>query len=681
MSAVLSVIPALPSRARKLHAGHFAFMRAVVQGIDTRAAWERYLRIEGEHDDIRLVRKTIAWMRDEFAVAAKRSDRHGTARLILIDVAAISEVAPALPSLEDFARERGLDEFSEAEQLEAYQDEFGTATQRQSRRARLMARQLDALRWLEQLVAQPPLSGDAVASWFHPDLVRYLEGAGIFTLRQLVERINGIGRRWYAGIGLKAIGQAKAGRIEDWLRSHEATIGVTLGKHVSVQRSRLYRDELQRVTRPATAIVPIEKFVVPAELDGSQGRFRAPPQLCLLKANNDYEAILVWIRSRRGLDDVKRAEKKIKRGLDPASPEGPLEWLQYLSHTQRSYLREVERFLLWSIIQHKKPLSSMTLDDCHAYAAFLADPAPADLWCGPRGRGEKWSPLWRPFEGPLSASAQRQSLIILKAFYKFLVDQCYLVGNPWNGVTLPRASKVRAERSRSLTQAQWQFVQSQIAQLPDTSANRRLSLTLHLLYATGLRLAEAVSARVDDLEHVTYPPDQDDDEPVEGWELRVVGKGGKERIVPVPYEVTSELAHYLKSRGLDIDPLSPANRGAHLIGKVTDIAERHPWSIKAGEAVDPKAGVSAQGLYDQLKRFFQDCADVLAYTDDKGASKLRQASTHWLRHTHGSHAVAAGIPLEVIQQNMGHASLNTTTRYVTSEDKRRLKMMQKLWKG
>jgi hypothetical protein len=45
---------------RKLHVGHFAFMRAVVQGLDPRDSWDRYLRLEGEVSDQRTVRATIA---------------------------------------------------------------------------------------------------------------------------------------------------------------------------------------------------------------------------------------------------------------------------------------------------------------------------------------------------------------------------------------------------------------------------------------------------------------------------------------------------------------------------------------------------------------------------------------------------------------------------------------------
>lgn len=660
-------LPDAPTRRRKLHLGHFSFMRAVVQGLDTRSAWDRYLRSEGEHDDIRNMRRTIHWIRDEFAAAAKRHNRFGTARLVKIDATRIAERTHASPSLEEFAASRDLLDFSEAEQLEYYEAEYGSRTQRQSRRARLIARQLDALAWLERLVAQPPQAGDALASWLHPDLSTRLEDAGVFTVRQLVERINGLGMRWWSGI--RAIGAGKAERIMDWLRAHEASIGLVIGAHVQVQRSKLYSHELARVVPRATAIVPLEKFIVPAELDGTHGLCRAPQHHCLMRATNDYEAILTWIGSRHGLSPEQAAAIKRRRGIDPAAPEGPLEWLNYLSHTQRAYRKEAERFLLWAIVQHGKPLSSMTLDDCEAYRRFLADPAPADRWCGPRAR-EKWSPLWRPFEGPLSPRAQRQAITILKSLYKFLVDQGYLIGNPWHGISVPQAA-TRIDRGRSFTQAQWNFIEQQLDRLPDTSANHRLRFALHLFYATGLRLAEAAAATVDHLNWVSYPPD--------GWELTVVGKGGKQRTVPVPRDVIGDLSTYLVTRGLDPNPAHPVNRGAFLLGKAVDVAARAPWSPAETLAVDAKAGIAATTLYAQCKAFFANCADVLMITDAKAAARLSAASTHWLRHTYGMHAVAAGTPLDVLQENLGHASLSTTTVYTTNEQRRQMTAPEKSW--
>ena len=141
------------ARQRKLHVGHFAFMRSVVQGIDARDSWERYLRLEGEITDRRVVRATIAWIREEFALAARRQDRHGTARLVRLDATRIADPALDLPSLEVFAESQGLQDESQAEQIAAYEAAYGEATQRLRKSARLIKRQLEALRWLEGLVA------------------------------------------------------------------------------------------------------------------------------------------------------------------------------------------------------------------------------------------------------------------------------------------------------------------------------------------------------------------------------------------------------------------------------------------------------------------------------------------------------------------------------------------------
>ncbi len=544
------------ARQRKLHIGHFAFMRSVVQGLDPRESWERYFRIEGEATDQRTVRATIAWIRGEFAAAAKREDRFGTARLVRIDATRIGDPAfetPVdLPSLDAFAEEHGLADESQAEQIAAYEAHYGNdrgrATQRLRRRARLIARQLEALRWLEGLLAQSPKPGDSVAAWLNPTLAAHLEAADIFTLAQLVERINGVGRRWYAGI--KALGQGKARRIVEWLQevahTHQDSTDLQLGRHVAMARSKLYAHELNAVVAPATAIRPLEKFIVPAELDGSRGLYRRPQAQCLLKAGNDYQAILAWLRSKHGLTPDQKAHLKARRRQRDTGVEQGMDWLQALSHTQRAYRKEAERFLLWAITHKGKALSSMSNEDCMEYRDFLADPQPRSRWCGDRGR-ERWSPLWRPFEGPLSASAQRHAVTILKNLYGFLVDQNYLMGNPWSAVGVPRTAGPKVNAGRSFSLAQWAFIEGQLKMLPETSANQRLTFGLHLLYATGLRLSEVVAATVDDLQWVEYPADASDAEPMQGWMLRVIGKGQKEREVPLPIDVVGELARYMVS--------------------------------------------------------------------------------------------------------------------------------------
>ena len=673
------------ARQRKLHVGHFAFMRSVVQGLDPRESWERYFRVEGDATDQRTVRATIAWIRDEFAAAAKREDRFGTARLVRLDVAGIADPSLELPSLAAFAEARGLEDERQADQVAAFEAEYGRASQRLRRRARLIARQLDALRWLEALVAQAPKAGDSVAAWLNPALAGHLEAADIFTLAQLVERINGVGRRWHAGI--KAMGQGKAQRIVEWLQAlagtHAHGIELQLGRHVALPRSQLYAHELNAVVAPATDIRPLEKFIVPAELDGTRGLYRRPQAQCLLKASNDYQAILAWLRSKHGLTPDQKADLKARRRQrqigDGSGVELGLDWLQALSNTQRAYRKEAERFLLWAITHKGKALSSMSNEDCIEYRDFLADPQPRSRWCGDRGR-ERWSPLWRPFEGPLSPSAQRHAITILKNLYGFLVDQNYLMGNPWSAVRVSRTAGPKVNAGRSFSLAQWQFIEGRLLGLEGTSANRRLTFGLHLLYATGLRLSEVVAATVDDLQWVEYPADASDDQPLQGWMLRVIGKGQKEREVPLPIDVVGELARYLESRGLDPDPEDIGNQGAFLLGKASDAAERAP-GLRTGLLLDPRQGIAGTTFYDQIKAFFGRCADVLrGQGDGKGAERFERASTHWMRHSHASHAIAGGMPIEIAQQNLGHASLATTTVYVTTEKRRRMEAVETFWR-
>ncbi|MGT2512288.1 tyrosine-type recombinase/integrase [Cupriavidus basilensis] len=189
---------------------------------------------------------------------------------------------------------------------------------------------------------------------------------------------------------------------------------------------------------------------------------------------------------------------------------------------------------------------------------------------------------------------------------------------------------------------------------------QRLRIALHLLHDTGLRIAELVAATCDDLtrESLVRPPGL----PVQGWWLSVAGKGGKIRRVPVSDEWVAALADNLVARGLPADPRQAV--GAALLGRL---------SGGSGDCV------SASSIHRQLKRFFRHSATQLAATDVAEATALRQASCHWMRHTHVSHALDAGVPVQIVQQNVGHASLDTTTRYVRTEDAIRHAAMRELW--
>lgn len=663
----------LGARDRRLGAAHFAFMRALAQGMDLKESWKRFMVVEGDSSDPRLVASTLSWIRTEFARAAAKEQRFGTARLLRLDATRIGARAMRLPTLEEFAQERGLEDEREADQVAAYEAAFGAATERQRKRAGLIERQLNALRWLEALVAQPPRAGDAVAAWFHPTLAARLEVAGIFTLAQLVDRINGIGLEWHGSI--HALGSVKAMRVVAWLRQNEASLQLNVGRHVEVKHSKLFKHELAAVVQAATDIRPIEKFIVPADLDGRAGVYRRPQAQCLLKASTDYEAVLTWLRAKRGPTATQKARAAGRRSQPSSGIDGPSDWLAQLSNTQRAYRTEAERFLLWATLQKRKALSSLTHEDCIEYRDFLTDPQPRSRWCGPRSR-QRWSPLWRPFEGPLGVVAQRRAIMVLRNLFSYLQDQAYLVGNAWSHITMPSSAVPRMNVGRAFTQAQWRFLNDQAGALPATSASLRLRFALSLLYATGLRISEAVGATVDDLEWMDYPGE--DDEPgVEGFELTVIGKGDQKRAVPVPDDVIALLGEYLTSRGLKPDPRDIGNSGAFLIGRRVDAHDRAPNLVDASR--DGRLGISANTLGEQMKAFFQTCADAMRGAGDaRAAERFARATTHWLRHTSASHALASGdVPLVAVRELLGHASLNTTSAYVTTEQRQRMAAVQK----
>lgn len=618
---------------RKLHRGHFAFMRALAQGVDERASWDRYLRLEGEHVDLRTVRRTIAWIRDAFAAAARREQKPGTARLILLDPERFI-AAPALPSLAEFALAQGMEDFSEAEQIEAYEAAFGQAgaggkgraagSGQTSRRARVIQRQLEALRWLEELVAQDPRPGDRVAAWLHPVLAERLERAGLTTLSALVERVNGTGARWW--VHVPGVGERKAARILDWLHANERVLGLRVGVHAAQPRAQLSPSVLAEVVPAATALVPYEKFVLPAGLDGYAGTCRAPRESCRLAAANDHEAIGAWLASK---------------GSGGAA--GGL-----LSSTQRSYRKEAERLLLWAVLERGKALSSLTSEDAGIYQAFLA--APPAAWCGSRHH-QRWSPMWRPLEGALTPVTLRQALIILRSLFAFLASQGYVTGNPFARSALPRDSRRPLGANRTLSFAQWDHIDALLRVHVDSNAGRRLRRGMRWLYATGLRPGEIAGARCEGLQrrHASSSGGS-----VSGaWLLSVTGKGGARRQVPVPAELVEELGDELARHGFAREVDAPGNRGIAVLARFETGGEHPPaWS--------------PSGFYQAIKAFLARAAQGLDATD---AEHLRKASTHWLRHSYGAHALQgragqASVPLQAVQNNMGHALPSTTSMYL-----------------
>jgi site-specific recombinase XerD len=181
------------------------------------------------------------------------------------------------------------------------------------------------------------------------------------------------------------------------------------------------------------------------------------------------------------------------------------------------------------------------------------------------------------------------------------------------------------------------------------AAARRLRFSLDFWYATGLRPHEMVAAR---LGHIRRDSHDDD------W-LKVLGKGGKEGEVALPLFATSALDRYLVYRCLPVtrihwDPATPLL----------------PSLAEDGQ------GITTARLWALMRRFFAQAAQQLEDSSPLTAEKLRRATPHWLRHTHATHALARGVELTTVRDNLRHASVSTTSVYLHTDQSRRARQMR-----
>lgn len=410
-----------------------------------------------------------------------------------------------------------------------------------------------------------------------------------------------------------------------------------------------------RICVPSRSSITVEQGIPLTMLALDDAPVMPPRGRSLLAAASDAAAVETWVEARCADEGRERAGRP--------------------DHTGRSYRREARRFLLWLKIERGVSLGETRLEDCLAYKQFLSDPQPRSQWCARRGP-EIGSPQWRPFEGALGPAAQRQAMTILASMYSFLQDQQYLQGNPWTGVALPRGSAPKVDAARHLSPAQWAAVEAEGRNGSKTPRVKQAIWVARFLRATGLRLAEICSARCDDLAAM------DSDIAVFGsnttqavlklgkmtWVINVLGKGMKQRCVPVPLELVRELGERLAEEGGALDPRSHVGR---------PLVERLPPSGQ----MDSPQHLEPQALYRRLKQLFANVAFGLRQLGSEADARvLEAASTHWLRHTCGSHSIAAGVPIDVVQQNLGHASLATTTIYCRSEIDRRIVEQARMWR-
>ncbi|MBN9674215.1 tyrosine recombinase XerC [Salipiger bermudensis] len=265
-------------------------------------------------------------------------------------------------------------------------------------------------------------------------------------------------------------------------------------------------------------------------------------------------------------------------------------------NTITAYRADVLEFIVFLTSHHAEPqglapLARVTTPDMRAFLAHL------------RGQG-------------VGSRTMARKLSAVKSFYRWLAER---EGFEPTAVMMARAPKFQKKLPRPLAEdAAKAMIDTVEMQAADSWIGARDAAVVTLLYGCGLRISEALGLRGRDL-------------PL-GESLRIVGKGGKERIVPVLPIARRALDTYLRLCPYDPEPDAPVFRG------------------KRGGALNP--------------RLIQKVTEAARLQLGLPAT----ATPHAMRHSFATHLLAAGGDLRAIQELLGHASLSTTQAYTSVDE-------------
>jgi integrase len=681
---------------------HMALARGWIQGLELSDLAIRYLAGLGDDDgaiDMRSAKGTLIRVLDDLGTTAKRNAIMGG--VTLKRQASRIRIDPDAPTLEDFADTlESPDFYCEAELAQLYTQRYSKSlnagARGLARRSRLIERQLQLITELQHHVCAPMSRQDTLALWFEETLTARLVKAGIDTVETLCIAIVKKPDRWFESV--KGIGQSKAERIRRFLLAQRGPLDESMGiagmQFKAPQGTGIsFRASLTAGAPPCLGLDQTSFAEGPtsrlwarsanAKLDGSQGSLRAQAGPSATSANNDLQAIETWLNLK-------------------ASPK-----------TVALYRRELERVLLFAIRELRKPLSSFTIEDALNYRAFLQNVP--DTWISKKGTRQLTedvsatlttgarplapNPDWSPFAGSLSVSSVKKALVIIQNFFRWTVAANYCAANPFAGVkvhatlasparTSTRANnhtsneyarnKEAAEVRRTLTLPTIDAIEQVFVTGDQDDFLIRAKFIFRLACMTGLRISEIAAARRDQMKYMEATPFDGG-----GWALNVVGKRSKLREVPLPAALIKDLEIYTESRGLP-GTLQGLEPGVFLVGKLPSLSHantdqptiKDKVALRTHHAGD---GVRPQTIHRSLGELFGRAAQLVEAADMQAAQRLRQASAHWLRHTCATHAVAADVPLDVVMSTLGHASLTTTSRYIHTESRRKLREMEKFW--
>jgi integrase/recombinase XerD len=266
----------------------------------------------------------------------------------------------------------------------------------------------------------------------------------------------------------------------------------------------------------------------------------------------------------------------------------------------------------------ERELSAATLE---AYGRDLAGFARFAVDRGVRAAGEVRTIdvldyLGHLTERAMAARSQARRLIALRQLFKFLKVERVCETNPTEDVELPRFGR-RLPEFLTVDEV------DRLLEAPDrrTPRGARDAAMLETLYATGLRVSELVKLRLGDLNF-------------DAGYLVALGKGKKERLVPLGEVALASLRHYVEqARPSFLRPRAAARAADALF--LTRLGRR----------------MTRQGFWKLLGRYAV------------AAGIVKAISPHKLRHSFATHLVERGADLRAVQAMLGHADIGTTEIY------------------
>jgi integrase/recombinase XerD len=278
----------------------------------------------------------------------------------------------------------------------------------------------------------------------------------------------------------------------------------------------------------------------------------------------------------------------------------------------------LENFLNYLSVE--KGLARNTLEsyerDLRKYYLFMKSREPDEIT-----RSDVVSFMSQLSSEGISTSSAARCLAAIRGFHKYLMTDEHASVDPTVNIETPRGWK-RLPKALSLADVDSLLRQPD----PSTLIGLRDKAMLELLYATGLRVSELVGLKLNDVN-------------LERGYLVVLGKGSKERAVPIGETAVAAVSRYLST-----------GRAALLRGGDTDtlfISSKH-------------SGITRQMFWERIK----------LYTLKAGID--RNISPHMLRHSFATHLLDNGADLRAVQAMLGHSDISTTQIY-TQVSRERLK--------